>query len=88
MRSLSKNDVSIVFRLTYQSNRFLFMGDAEANEEMLLVAKASAQACTLLKVGHHGSKTSTNLEFLRKAHPRYALIPAESASTLGIRAPT
>ena len=81
--ALSENDKSIVFRLTYQNNRFLFMGDAETNEETLLLAKDSAQTCTLLKVGHHGIKTSTSLEFLRKAHPRYALISCGKRNRFG-----
>jgi len=65
------NDFSAVVKITYLSTAFLFMGDAEALSEGEITADVSAD---VLKVGHHGSDTSTSVAFLRKVSPSHAVI--------------
>lgn len=68
------NDNSVVLKLTYGKNRFLFMGDAEKSAENDLIKSKRDVRAEVLKVGHHGSKTSTTAEFLKKVNPKYAVI--------------
>ena len=58
------NNSSIVVRLTYGKSVFLFTGDAEAPEEEDMLASRSILKCDVLKVGHHGSNTSSTMAFL------------------------
>ena len=68
------NNASIVVKLFYKNADFLFTGDIEeATEKKLLVWQNILQS-DILKVGHHGSETSTNLEFLDKVNPSIAVI--------------
>lgn len=66
------NDTSIVLKLKYNTTSFLFMGDASSKIENTILDK-SIQS-DVLKVGHHGSKTSTSNRFLEKVNPKYAVI--------------
>jgi competence protein ComEC len=68
------NDDSIVCRLTFGESRVLFTGDIEADAEARLVSRRIDLRCTVLKVAHHGSKTSSGAAFLRAARPALALI--------------
>lgn len=69
------NDNSLVMRFGYRDHSVLFVGDAEAAEESNLVATAGDQlASEVLKVGHHGSRTSTGEPFLTHVDPRIAVI--------------
>ena len=70
------NDYSVVIRLDYGETSFLFTGDAtvESEEEMLKVNASSKFKCDVLKVGHHGSDTSTGEAFLAAANPALAII--------------
>lgn len=68
------NDASVVLRLEYGRTRFLFTGDAEESEEEDLLHDRQPLEADVLKVGHHGSRTSTTAPFLRAAHPRLAVI--------------
>jgi len=61
---------SIVIRMTYGGNSFLFMGDAEEKVE----ASRSWLPSDVLKVGHHGSKTSSSQTFINQVMPAYAII--------------
>ncbi|KIR02012.1 hypothetical protein P261_00826 [Lachnospiraceae bacterium TWA4] len=64
------NDTSIVLRLRYKEFSALFTGDLGSNvEDKILGVKAD-----VLKVGHHGSKNSTSIEFLRSVQPKVAVI--------------
>lgn len=65
------NNSSIVIRLTYKNSSFLFTGDAEELSEKDITATVSAD---VLKVGHHGSNTSTSDAFLSEVDPMYAVI--------------
>lgn len=70
------NDGSIVARLIYGNNSFMLTGDASIKTEQILLSKYNDKVfeSNILKVGHHGSRTSTSLEFLEKVKPKYALI--------------
>ncbi|MDN7242216.1 ComEC/Rec2 family competence protein [Planococcus sp. N028] len=68
------NNWSAVLHVTYDKNKFLFAGDAEkASETDMVKAKQTLQA-DVLKVGHHGAKTSSNTDFLKVVKPKYAVI--------------
>jgi competence protein ComEC len=77
-RSAPSNDDSIVLRLDHGANCFLLTGDAERAVEARLAA--DLQSCNVLKVGHHGSRTSTTEPFLEALHPAFALISAGSGN--------
>lgn len=68
------NNTSIVTRLTYGKVSFLFTGDAEVEAEEEILSRDQNIKSTILKVGHHGSNTSTSSEFLRKVSPEVAVI--------------
>jgi len=71
------NASSIVLRIRYGSVSFLLMGDApKAVEESLLARYGNKLKSTVLKVGHHGSKTASGKAFLKTVSPRYAVICA------------
>lgn len=70
----STNNNSIVLLLTYGGTRFLLMGDAEREEEADLLAAGGELSVDVLKVGHHGSSTSTTEALLRAVGPRYAAV--------------
>ena len=65
------NNCSIVIRLEYEDTSYLFTGDAEIKE---LEAIAEEEYADVLKVGHHGSVTSTNEDFLSQVNPSIAVI--------------
>lgn len=65
------NNCSVIIKITYGNEKFLFIGDAEKDELKSIKADMSAD---VLKVGHHGSKTSTTKDFLKKVNPSYAVI--------------
>lgn len=68
------NNNSLVLRVTYGETTFLLMGDAETEEENSLLESGTNLAADVLKVGHHGSMTSTSEQFLEAVSPRYAAI--------------
>ncbi len=70
----AKNDDSLVLELTYGRHRALLTGDAEKPVESDLVASGLLRPVTLLKVGHHGSKTSSSEAFLEELKPQFAVI--------------
>ena len=79
------NDYSIVIRLDYGETSFLFTGDAEEASEkaMLEVNSASKFQCDVLKVGHHGSESSTSPAFLAAANPSLAIISCGAGNSYG-----
>jgi competence protein ComEC len=77
------NDYSIVVKVTFGSTSFLLSGDAEARSEKELVASGKDLSATLLKVGHHGSLTSTSQAFLDKVNPKFAIISAGVGNKYG-----
>ena len=64
------NENSIIIELTYGDKKFLFTGDAEVANEKL----RSWDDIDVLKVAHHGSRTSSSEEFLEQVKPEYAII--------------
>lgn len=68
------NNYSAVIKLTYGSVSFLFMGDAEKMIEDEMIDRGMDLRANVLKVGHHGSDTSTGAEFLNAVNPKYAVI--------------
>jgi len=68
---VSTNNYSAVVKITYNDKSFLFMGDAENLSENEITANVKAD---VIKIGHHGSSTSTSNEFLSKVSPDYAII--------------
>lgn len=75
VRAKDDND-SLVLLITYGEHKFLFAGDMEQDQEREICAHYhdERQDITLLKVGHHGSKTSTSIRFLSTIMPKYAII--------------
>ena len=70
----SKNEASIVTKITFGNNTFLFMGDAGFEVENYLLENYSNLKCDLIKIGHHGSDSSTSQQFISKVSPEYAII--------------
>lgn len=68
------NNTSIVLKVIYGETSFLFTGDAEREAEQVILNNNPDLSSTLLKVGHHGSDTSTTYPFLREIMPKYAII--------------
>jgi len=68
------HDAMIIAKLIYASTTALFMGDAEKSLEYRLLFSGVNVASDILKVGHHGSKTSSAEEFLRAVAPQVAVI--------------
>ena len=71
---------SIVIRLQFGDNSFLFMGDAETENEKTI----NWPKTNLLKVGHHGSNTSSSQNFLNQVKPEYAIIMAGKDNSYGL----
>ncbi len=68
------NDSSVVVRFTYGETNFLFQGDAEKASENDVLAAGFDVRADVLKMGHHGSKTSSTEKYLRAVSPKLAVI--------------
>lgn len=79
----NRNEVSSVVRASYGSHSFLITGDLEANGEMAMLAGNELTGATVLKVGHHGSKTASTSAFLQALDPKYAVISVGSNNRFG-----
>ncbi len=77
------NDFSIVTRLTMGGLSVLFMGDAEKPVERDLLSAGAGLECDVIKLGHHGSSTSSSEEFLRAASPDSAIISCAKENDYG-----
>lgn len=77
------NDDSLVLRMQYGKASVLLEGDAEAASEWQMLRSGRMKQVTLLKVGHHGSKTSTMPAFLAAADPKDAVISVGKGNTFG-----
>ncbi len=75
------NNYSAVVRIEYKSKVFLFMGDLEKDGERDLLREDID--CDVLKVGHHGSDTSSSEDFIQRASPRYSVISAGKDNDYG-----
>jgi competence protein ComEC len=77
------NDDSLVMRMRYGKASVLLEGDAEAPSERAMVTDGRMRPVTLLKVGHHGSNSSTTPEFFAEAAPQNAVISVGKGNTFG-----
>ncbi|MBE7073698.1 MAG: MBL fold metallo-hydrolase [Clostridiales bacterium] len=77
------NDYSAVVMLKYFSTKILFMGDASSQVEESLIDKyGNDLQADILKIGHHGSKSSTSNEFLQAVKPKYAILSCGDNSSI------
>ena len=79
----SLNNMSAVLMLTFEGKKFLFTGDAEREEEQEILAEGRGLDCDVLKVGHHGSKTSSSADFLAAATPEICVIECGADNDYG-----
>lgn len=77
------NNTSIVIRIVYGDTSFLFTGDAEQETEEKILESGQDIESTVLKVGHHGSSTSTSQAFLDAVSPTYAVISCGKDNSYG-----
>ena len=83
-KSANPNNASLVLRLAYGQTSFLFTGDAEkAVEKTLLSTSAATLPATVLKIGHHGSYTSSSLAFVQAVSPQIAIFSAGRGNRYG-----
>ncbi len=81
--NLSEHDGMLVSRLVYKNNSFLLAGDMEDNLENFLLVLEDNLKSDVLKIGHHGSKTSTSENFLGWVNPDLAVISAGKNNKYG-----
>ncbi len=77
------NNHSVVCRVSFGRRRFLFTGDAETEAERALINSGVDLSADVLKLGHHGSSTSTTDAFLDAVNPKYALITCGEGNSYG-----
>jgi competence protein ComEC len=81
---MESNASSIVLKLTDGENTFLFTGDApKSTEEYLVLTEGEYLESDVLKVGHHGSRTSSSELFLDEVAPQFAIISAAEGNSYG-----
>ena len=76
-------NTSIVLRVTYGRYSFLFMGDSEQMDEDVLLTSSTSIRSTVIKIGHHGSGSSTFSPLLHAVRPQYAVISVGSKNDHG-----
>lgn len=77
------NEESISLKLTYGDVRFVFTGDAAAENELEMIASGINVEADILQLGHHGSSTSTSKEFLQAVKPQAAIYSAGVDNSYG-----
>ena len=70
----NENDNSNVIYTELNGYKFMFMGDASINNEKEILNKYNLPDIDILKVGHHGSRTSSGKEFINEINPKYSVI--------------
>jgi competence protein ComEC len=81
---METNTSSIVLQLVYGDSEFLFMGDSPKSiEEYLVLIEGEHLQSDVLKIGHHGSRTSTSELFLDEVQPQFAVISAGKENSYG-----
>ena len=79
----NENDNSSVIYTKLNNHKFLFMGDAGTKVEEVLIEKYNLQDIDVLKVGHHGSKTSSSKEFISEINTKYSVISVSKNNRYG-----
>lgn len=77
------NDYSAVIKLTFGKTSFMLDGDAESISESEMLAKGYNLKADVLKLGHHGSNSSTSTSFLKAVSPKYAIISVGKGNDYG-----
>lgn len=77
------NNASVIIRMEYAGKVFLFMGDAESEEERSVIQAGYDVSCDVLKAGHHGSSTSSGYIFLREAMPDFVVVSVGANNSYG-----
>lgn len=77
------NNMSVVVKVTYGKNTFLFTGDAETDEETEVIDTGSNLDCDVLHAGHHGSYTSSSKDFLNAVTPEICVISCGADNDYG-----
>ena len=77
------NDYSAVLSLTYGKTRFLFTGDAEALSEGEILDTGVSLAADVLKLGHHGSSSSSSEAFVKAVSPKWGVISCGEGNSYG-----
>ena len=70
----NENDNSNVIYTEIDGYKFMFMGDAGIEKEKDILEKYNVSNVDVLKIGHHGSKTSSSEEFIKEMNPKYSVI--------------
>lgn len=83
LNSEEENNDSLILYTKLNNYGILFMGDATIEEEKMLLDTYNLDNVDILKVGHHGSKYSTDDEFISKINPSYALISVSKSNYYG-----
>lgn len=83
VQSDDTNNASIVIKLSHGAVSFLLTGDAEMQENQAIRAHGSDVRSTVLKLGHHGSRTSTNEDWLRAVQPQLGIISVGAGNSFG-----
>lgn len=82
--AINPNEISIVVKMTYGKTSFLFTGDAEKKAETEMVERFGKKLhVDVLKSGHHGSKTSSNHNFMDAVQPTYGVIQVGKGNSFG-----
>ncbi|HHX71054.1 MAG TPA: MBL fold metallo-hydrolase, partial [Gallicola sp.] len=79
----NENDNSSVIYTELNNHKFLFMGDAGVEVEEDLIEKYNFNNLDVLKVGHHGSKTSSGKNFINEIEPKYSIISVGKNNKFG-----
>lgn len=87
LRASPDNNNAAVLCLDYGKTNFLFTADIQKEAEERLLRRGAALGCTILKVAHHGSKSSTTESFLRRAQPQAAIVSCGRYNDFGHPAP-
>ena len=77
------NDSSIVFKATYGNVSFLFTGDAEKSSEQTMLSNGADLKADILKLGHHGSDTSSTSNFVDAVNPKVGIISVGTNNSYG-----
>ena len=77
------NNQSVVCKVTFGGRKFLFMGDAEKEEEDSLMESGVDLSADFIKLGHHGGRSSSQEDFLDQVSPQYAMITCGADNSYG-----